>query len=215
MKTFNLFNEIIVTERAALLSAINSNKEFAITYGGDIIYEVFEAHPIIYRGKIAPPSTSALTPQKPHNLTELLGSNYKLVEDDERILIKAAGAWQNIINLNVRHCDYDDTTADGIAEFSDSKLENMGWHATEFDVLYRDIVDVIEAKCDGIILCIEQDEPYQFSGMGFIFDRDCARQNVHAFCKKAIVNKIENDADFAKENLTDDEEEAAVFFGVL
>ncbi len=38
MKTFNLFNEIIVTERAAFLSAINSNKEFAITYSGDIIY---------------------------------------------------------------------------------------------------------------------------------------------------------------------------------
>ncbi len=215
MKTFNLFNEIIVTERAAFLSAINSNKEFAITYSGDIIYEAFEAHPIIYRGKIAPLSTSALAPQKPRSLNELLGSNYKLVEDNERVLIKAAGAWQEIINLNVRHCDYDDTTADGIAEFSDSKLEDMGWQATEFDVLYRDIVDVIEAKCDGIILCIEQDEPYQFSGMGFIFDKDCAHQSVHTFCKEIITQKIENDADFAKENLTDDEEEAAVFFGIL
>ncbi len=214
MKKFNLIHEIIVVERSALFNAINSTNEFAITYAGEIIESNFESHPLIYRGSIAPAPVSALTPQQPRSLNEILGHNYKIVEDDERILIKAAGAWKEILNLNIRHCDYDDSSGDGISVFADKELEEMGWHATEFDIEYRDIVDVIEASCEGILLCIEQKEPYQFSGLGFIFDKPCARTQVRKFCKQQIQDKLMNDPLFAKEKLTDDEIEAAAFFGL-
>jgi hypothetical protein len=214
MKTFNLFNEIIVVKRSDLLNAINSNTEFAITYEGDIIYENFGTKPLIYRGIITPELSSTLAPQQPKALGELLGVTYKVVEDDERVLIKAAAAWQDLIGLNINYCDYDDTTADGVAEFSDKALEDMGWHATEFDVKYRTIIDEIESNCDGILFCIEQKEPYQFSGMGFIFDRECAHQRVFNLCQKIIADKIANDEDFTREDLTDDEAQAAEFFKV-
>ncbi|MEA2110533.1 MAG: hypothetical protein U9P71_00645 [Campylobacterota bacterium] len=215
MKKFNLFNEIIILQRTELLNAINSNKEFAITYDGNIIYENLDSNALIYRGTITQHSSAALTPQKSLSFSELLGNNYRVVEDEERILIKAAAAWQDIIGLNIKHCDYDDTTADGIAEFLDTELEDIGWQATEFNIKYRELVDVIEKECDGLLLCIEQEEPYQFSGMGFIFDHKTARKRLFEFCKSIAIDKIKNDPDFKKEHLSDDEEEAATFFGAL
>ena len=128
-------------------------------------------------------------------------------------MIKAAGAWQNIIRLNRLRSLYDDTTADGIDRFSDAPIEEMGWHATEFSISYRDIAEVIEARCEGLLLCIEQEEPYQFSGLGFVFDIDHARNLGYAFCAATVKDKLENDEDFA--TLTDDEEEAAVFFKAI
>ncbi len=214
MKKFNLFNEIIVVERPALLRAINSTKEFAITYEGRIIESDFNSHPLIYRGSITPTPTSAPALKPPPSLNELLGPNYKIVEDDERVLIKAAAAWKEILNLNIRHCDYDDSSGDGISLFADEELEEMGWHATEFNVEYRDMVNVIESSCEGILLCVEQEDPYQFSGLGFIFDKTCARTQVREFCKKQIQEKLNSDPLFAKENLTDDEAEAVTFFGL-
>ncbi len=214
MKKFNLFTEIIVVERSALLAAINSTKEFAITYTGEIIESDFESYPLIYRGCVTPAPTSALTPQQSRSFNEILGHNYKIVEDDERVLIKAAAAWKEILNLNIRHCDYDDSSGDGISLFADKELEDMGWHATEFNVEYRDMVSVIESSCEGILLCVEQEDPYQFSGLGFIFDKACARTQVREFCKKQIQEKLHSDPLFAKENLTDDEREAVAFFAL-
>jgi hypothetical protein len=215
MKKFNLFTEIIVVERTLLFQAINSMKEFAITYKGTIIYDDFNSDPLIYKGKIAPMTQSGLSPQKVRPLNDILGGNYKIVEDDERVLIKAAAAWQELIHLNLNSCDYDDTSADGISEFSDKTLEDIGWHATEFNINYREIVEVIETQCEGIIFCIEQIEPYQFSGLGFITDLECARKKVFEFCHNNIIEKMATDDIFAKENLTDDEEEAAIFFKAL
>jgi len=143
------------------------------------------------------------------------GRSPAIIEDDERVLIKAAAAWKEILNLNIRHCDYDDSSGDGIALFADKELELMGWHATEFDIEYRDMVTVIESACEGILLCIEQEEPYQFSGLGFIFDIMCARTRVREFCIESIQDKLQNDSLFSQENLSDDEREAAEFFGVL
>ncbi len=214
MKKFNLFNEIIVVERSALLSAINSTKEFAITYEGALIMSDFESYPLIYRGRVLPAPVSPLAPQQSRSLNDILGHHYAIVEDDERILIKAAAAWKEILNLNIRHCDYDDSSGDGISIFADKALEDMGWHATEFNIEYRDMVNIIESSCDGILLCIEQADPYQFSGLGFIFDKECARTHVRAFCKQQILEKLTHDPLFTKENLTDDELEAADFFGL-
>jgi hypothetical protein len=217
MKKFNLFNEIIVVDRAALMQAINAGREFGITTTGEVVAQpTGKRHIYIYRGVMTPPKPSPLMPQKAApSLAELFGTNYRIVEDDDRVLIKAASAWQEIIGFNLRHCDYDDTSADGISHFPDEALEEIGWHATEFNVDYRDIVELIEAECEGTLLCIEQNEPYQFSGMGFIDDMESARSLAFAFCKGRITTLMAEDPDYAAVNLAADEEEAAEFFGLV
>jgi hypothetical protein len=209
MKKINLFKEIIVIQRSDFMNALNSAKHFAITYKGEIVYEPFDPSLIsVFEGSIAPRSPLSSDLSRP--ISSILGNNYRIVEDDDRILIKASGAWQSIIGYNQKRALYDDTSGDGIAEFSDKTLEDMGWHATEFNIGYRDIVEQFEEKCEGIVLCIEQEEPYQFSGLGFIFDIDHARQIGFEYCVNTIKDKLENDKDFA--TLTDDEAEAAEFF---
>lgn len=209
MKKFNLFKEIIVVTKSDFLHALNSAKRFAIRYDGQIVFEPFAPDLIsIYEGSVTPNSPLSTNLSRP--LTAMLGDNYRVVEDDERILIKASGAWQSIISFNQRRALYDDTTGDGIAEFSDKPLEDMGWHATEFNIGYRDIVEQFEHQCEGVLLCIEQEEPYQFSGLGFVFDLEHARKVGLEYCVKTIKEKIANDDDFA--TLSDDEEEAAEFF---
>jgi len=206
MKKFNLFDEIIIVDKSALLKAIDLNKSFAIDIDGAIKYEPFlDNDMLIYSG----------TPKTTHNLTKILGDNYQVVEDNQRVLIKAFSNWQEIIKLNISRASYDDTTADGIAEFSNKELENIGWHGDEFNINYRTLVEVLEDKCDGTILCIEQKEPYQFSGLGFIKDNEEAKNILFDYCKTQIEDKLKNDEDFTPENLTDDEEEAAKFFSAL
>ena len=209
MKKFNLFKEIIVVPREDFMRAINSHKKFAIAYNGTIAYEPFEPNLIsIYEGVIAPVSPLSTNLSRP--LAEILGRDYRVVEDEDRILIKAAAAWQSIIGFNQRRALYDDTSGDGIAEFSDKTLETIGWHATEFHIKYRDIVDQFEEKCEGILICIEQEEPYQFSGLGFLFDLEAAQKLAFDYCADIIKDKIINDEEFA--TLSDDEEEAKDYF---
>ncbi|MCX6074564.1 MAG: hypothetical protein NTY39_09625 [Campylobacterales bacterium] len=209
MKKFNLFKEIIIVERSDLLHALNSHKKFAICYNGAVVYEPFPNDLIsIYEGSIPPISPLSTNLSRP--ITEILGKEYRIVEDDDRILIKASGAWQNIIGFNRLRALYDDTSGDGIAEFSDKTLETIGWHATEFHILYRELVDTFEKECEGILLCIEQEEPYQFSGLGFVFELEVAQKLGFEYCANIIKDKIANDNEFA--TLSDDEEEAAEFF---
>ena len=120
-----------------------------------------------------------------------------------------------ISGINMNNSDYDDTTGDGIAQFSDEKLEEMGWHATDFDIDYRDMVDELEEKAEGVLFCIEQKEPFQFSGLGYIFNIEEARQILFAYCQNIIREKMANDPLFAPDSLTDDEEAAAKLFGCL
>ena len=203
MKKFNLFNEIIITDKPTLLQAINSSKVFGIDINGEIIQAPFENNEIlIYQGN----------PEIIGDFTKVLGKNYQLVEDEDRVLIKAFSNWQELIAVNTPRASYDDTTADGIAEFSNKDLEDIGWHATEFDVDYRTLVELLEEKCDGTILCIEQEEPYQFSGLGFIGDYKQAKELLFGFCQTKVRDMIENNPDFKREELTDDEEDAAKFF---
>ncbi|MEA3523483.1 MAG: hypothetical protein U9R50_10990 [Campylobacterota bacterium] len=216
MKKFNLHKEIIVCSRKELFTAINSAKAFAITIEGKISYEPFSKEDIyIYQGTIAKVNNSALSMPKPRTLNDMLGSSYSIVEDNERVLFKAAGAWTQIINFNTDNADYDDTSADGIADFSDAKLEDIGWHATEFDINYRELSEYLEAECDGTLLCVEIEEPYQFTGLGFISDRECAHTKLFDYCKERITHELANNPDFEPESLTDDEEEAAQFFNLL
>ena len=216
MKKFNVLKEIIVVLRSDLLKAINSNQGFAINYKGEVVTPPYaEKEIFIFKGKAEMSKVSALSIAKPQTIAQILGTNYKVVEDEGRVLIKASGNWQELININMPNCDYDDTTADGVAEFSDKEMENIGWHGDEFNIDYREMVEELESKAEGVVLCVEQEEPYQFSGMGIISDTAQAKELLYTFCQTKAKEKIANDPEFAIDNLTDDEEEAAAFFKVL
>jgi hypothetical protein len=211
MKKFNLFKEIIVVQRNDFMNAVNSAKIFAITLSGEIRYAPFSPDTVsIFEGQIPPISSLSTNLSRP--ISEMLGKDYRIVEDDDRLLIKAAGAWQSIIGYNRVRAFYDDTTADGIDKFADKELEKMGWHATEFNISYRQIVEQFENQCDGIVLCIEQEEPYQFSGLGFVSNIEQTRKVTFDFCVSTIKEKLANDPDFT--TLSDDEKEAALYFKI-
>ena len=216
MKKFNLFQEIITANKSEVIKAINSNKTFCININGEVKYEPYDEKEIlIFSGKHTPKPLSALTPPTPAKIEDVFGKNYQIVEDNERILIKAFSNWQELIGLNTPRASYDDTTADGVAEFSNRELENIGWQATEFNVKYRNLVELLEEKCDGIILCIEQEEPYQFSGLGFLSDDEQAKEVLFNYCQSEAKKLMESDPLYAKEKLNDDEEEAAEFFKLI
>jgi hypothetical protein len=213
MKKFNLFNEIIVTDKTNLLNAINSNKDFTIGIDGEIEYAPYTTRAVIFKGKIDKQTANPLNPNASASLDDMFGKNYQIVEDGNRVLIKAFSNWQNIIDFNTENASYDDTTADGVAEFSNKELEEIGWHATEFDINYRSLVEVLEEKCEGTLLCIEQEEPYQFSGLGFLSDNEHAKKVMYNYAQEEVKKLMSEDEHFAKENLEGDELEAAEFFG--
>ncbi len=215
MKKFNLFNEIITVDKNILLQTINKNEEFGITIEGDIITDDAKGNAIyIFKGKLDIQTNTHLAPQKPQTLQDMFGTNYQIVEDDKRVLIKAFSAWQSLIEINTPNASYDDTTADGVAEFGNKELENLGWNATEFNIDYRDLVELLEEKCQGTILCIEQEEPYQFSGLGFIADNKEAYNTLFNYCQEKITKLMNEDNEFVKETLEDDELEALKFFKI-
>ncbi len=206
MKKFNLFKEIITSNTIELKKAIENGDKFAINIKGEIKQEPFnEKDILIYHG----------TPDKLKPLEITLGNKYQVVVDNDRVLIKAFGNWQELIAINTPQASYDDTTADGVDEFSTKDMETIGWHATEFSILYRELVEVLEQECAGTLFCIEQDEPFQFSGFGFLDNFDNARDTLFAFCQNKIKYLLENYDEYDIDDLTDDEEEAAKFFKVI
>ena len=216
MKQFNLFKEIITLNKQELLNAINTPKEYGINIKGEIKYPPFNDNEIfIYQGKYTPNPTNALTPGKPQTLAEILGKNYQVVEDEDRVLIKAFSNWQELIKVNTSRASYDDTTGDGVDKFANAVLEDIGWNATEFNINYRTLVDVLEKECDGTLLCIEQKDPYQFSGLGFLDNNQQAKEVLFTYCQDTIKKMMSEDPLYAIENLSDDEEEAAQFFKCL
>lgn len=216
MKKFNLVKERIEVDKSLLMQAILTGKLFGITYEGNVVYEPFKGTDIfIYQGVIKPQSSSMLSDPKPKSLQELFGGKYSIVEEENKALFDAAEAWNEVMQFNVNNISYDDTTSDGIAEFTDQVLEDIGWQATEFNISYREISELIEARCEGVLFCVEKDEPYYFSGQGFISDLECAREKVFNFCQQKVEEALKNDPEFARDSLTDDEEEAARFFKVI
>ena len=217
MKKFNLFNEIITVNKQELLGAINSQKDFGITIKGEIVYAPFKNKEIlIYQGKHTPKQGSALMPQQSPTLASLLGNNYQIVEDNDRVLIKAFSNWQELIGVNKVRASYDDTTGDGVDKFSYVPLEDIGWHATEFEINYRELVEYLEEQCEGVLLCIEREEPsYQFSGLGFFSNEQDAYEQAYSYCQGKIKKLIAEDPLFAKDTLSDDELEAAEYFKAL
>lgn len=216
MKKFNLVKEIIVVDSNKLLQAVNSKKRFAITHKGDIKYAPFDSKDIFIFQSSDDTKPISSTSLETIDYTALFGNTYQIVEDGERILIKAAGAWKNIIEINIENAEYDDTSSDGIAEFSDKKLEEIGWNATEFDITYRELVEKIEESCDGLLFCVEHEgENYHFSGLGYIFDYPSARKTLFDYCNNRIKELINKHEDFKKDELDSDQLDAAEFFGAV
>jgi len=213
MKKFNLFNEIITSSKTEILKAINKNKTFAINISGEVLSEPIDTKEIlIFKDKLEITNSTGLNQSKPQSLADMFGKNYQIVEDGDRVLIKAFSNWQALIAINTPNASYDDTTADGVAEFGNKDLESLGWNATDFNVGYRSLVEVLEEKCSGYILCIEQVDPYQFSGLGFISDNKEAYDILFTYCQERIKKIMLEDSDFAKDNLDDDELEVLKFF---
>jgi len=205
MKKFNLFNEIITAKTSEIKEAIDSGEKFAINSDGEILTrDLKEGDIIIYSG----------TPDKDKEIEKAFGPKYQIVVSEDRVLIKAFSNWQEIIALNTPLASYDDTTADGVAEFSDKELEEIGWQATEYNITYRELVEILEEKVEGVTLCIEQEEPYQFSGFGFITNNAQAKDVMYAYCKEKVKDKLQNDDNFKEEYLEDDQFEAKEFFGL-
>ncbi len=214
MKKFNLFNEIITSDKQELLKAIHSTRRFGITHTGAIVYAPFEETVIlIYEGQHTPKQANALMPSKPLSLEEIMGKNYQIVEDDNRVLIKAFSNWQELIKINSPRASYDDTTNDGVDRFADDNLEEIGWQAVEFSIPYRVLVEILEEKAQGTLLCIEREEPsYQFSGLGFIDDNKEAYQILFEYAQRKIKEVITHNENFKDEFLSDDQLEALEFF---
>ncbi len=214
MKKFNLLKEIIIVDKSELLQAINSQKEFGIKIDGSITYEP-QKEIVIFIGKHTP-TLMALAPAKPLKLEDFFGTSYRIVETEEKVAIKASLAWQDIIKLNYDKAMYDDTSGDGVAEFADKDLEDIGWHADEFEITYRELVEVLEEQAEGLLLCIEQEgESYHFSGLGFIDDPKEAYAILYEYAKERIAQKMKEDPLYASDKLSDDEAEAARYFSVL
>jgi hypothetical protein len=196
MKKINLLNELIIVSNSKLTQALSSNKEFGITIKGEIQYAPFDPVDIfIYQGKRTLPTQGDLSMQ------QLLGGDYEVYKEDDKILIKAGNAWQDIIGYNVRNCHYDNTTGYGVTEFADEEIEDMGWMIIDFDVSYAELLEMLEEKADITLICVEPEEPHQLSGMGYFDDIERTRKILFDFCQNVIKDKIANDADYALELL--------------
>jgi len=215
MTKFNLVTERISVDKPALMQAINSQKEFAITHTGAVVYAPFSKEDIfIYKGTLKGIANSGVMVQKPMGLADIFGALYKIEEQGERVIFDASNAWAEIVIFNQENASYDDSTSDGIMDLGDKELEEMSWHATEFGITNRDISDVIEEGCEGVLFCIHKEEPFMFSSLIYIHDMACARAKVREAIKAIMIEKLDNDPEFKRENLTDDEEEAVQFFGL-
>jgi hypothetical protein len=209
MNKINLLNELIIVSNSKLAQALSSNKEFGITIKGEIRHAPFDPADIfIYQGRTTLPTQAALSIQK------LLGSDYEVHEEDDRTLIKAGNAWQDIINYNIGNCHYDNTTAEGVTQFADEEIEDMGWMIIDFDVSYPELLETLEEKADITLVCVEREDPHQFSGMGYFDDLESTRKMLFDFCQSVIKEKISDDADYALELLDEDQCEAVEFFKV-
>ncbi len=216
MKIFNVAKEKITVDKTSLMNAINSTKEFAITIDGKVLYPPYADNAIyIYKGAIAPIPTTGLLVPKPMSLEALFGPGYKVEEQGDAVIFDVANAWNVIVPLNLENATFDDTTSDGIMDLFDPELEEMSWHGVEWGITNREISDVIEQKCEGTLFCYHTESPFMFSSLVYVDDMACAREKVKEMIVETIKEKLAHDPEFAQESLSEDEIEAAEFFGLL
>jgi len=216
MKIFNVAKEKINVDKTAVMNAINSAKEFAISINGEVLYPPFSKDLIaIHKGAIKPIVTTGLLTPKSLSLSELFGVGYKVEEEGSEVVFGVGQAWNEIVQVNLENANFDDSTSDGIMDLGDEELEAMSWHGVEWGVTNRHISDAIEANCEGTLYCYHTQSPFMFSSLLFIDDLACARKMTREMIVKNIEDKLAHDPTFSVDTLTEDEKEAAAYFGVL
>ena len=208
----NISEKIVTLEDKELSLALSANKEFGITLKGEIKYAPFEPYDIfIYQGTVAPEQLASKGSVS-SKFKKALGKNYQVIEKGDKIQIKVEDAWQDIINYNIQNCHFNDTSGEGIDEFSTKEIEDMGWMIIDFDVTYTEIFEFLQNSTDITLLCKETKEPYFFSAMGYFDNLKQTQEVLYTFCQKVIKDKLANDPDFTYEYLDEDQKEAVSFF---
>jgi len=206
LKKTNLLTEPITINKGALVQALSSNKEFAITLNSELKFPPFKANDIfIFQG-----SSKTLEPS--NNEKDLLGKNYQITEEGDCLFIKAADAWPQIKELNLPNCDYDDTQAEGANEFSNQMMEDMSWMLVDFDVTYKEMIDFLEENLDITLLGVEDKASSKFSAMGYFDDIIQAQKLFFDFAQDQIKDKLANDPDYTYDYLDEDQREAVAYF---
>jgi len=216
MKKVNLLEYKIKVNTNEFMKAINSNKVFGITLNGQIKFEPFDNDIYIFQGrKKKPTSLMQINTQLP--IAQILGDKYKVDIVNNYVEIYAGSMWERIFEINTPITDYEDSTSEGIDVFSDEKLEEIGWYASDFSISYRDIIEAFEpedSEVDGYLVCIETKKPYNFTGFGVITDKDKAFNKAYEHVKNLISIKIKNHPYYSKDILDDDQLEAVKFFNI-
>jgi len=205
-KKINFLVDEVKVSNQSFAKAINSNKEFGIRSDGEIDYDLKKDKAYIFKGR-----ANIL------NKLEPLGKGYKIKATFVTVTISFENIWNHISEMNRVGAIYEDTASDGISEFQDKILEDIGWHGVEFKIGYRDMVEFLEKNCDGTIISIEQEEPYVFNGLGFIDDKNLekARTTLFDFVKSQITENISKEKDeFEKYGFSDDQKDALSYFKI-
>jgi len=210
----NLMKQSVEVDKKSFLDCINARRPIGITIDGEIVTgKAGDLPPQPYLFVGTPRSLTGGATVEATPLAKILGESYEVRDEGEKITIYAGRAWQELLAANAPFATYQDTTADGIVEFSDEALENLIWYSCEFGINHRDVAEHLEERMDGRIVCIENERPYSFTGSAFIDDLEAARCIAFDFIRSVLSRKIE-EGTIDPDDLSKEEEEALNFFGL-
>ena len=204
MKKIDIKTIELKIDKAALINAVNADKEFVIDIDGSICSED-ESKITIFRYQDRQNDKTT----DPDTMIKTIFKEFKPFVGENEVKIKPLMAWQSVMNLNVSKALYTDHQSDGIEVFGDSEIEDYGWHGVACDISYRDIGNFIEENCDGAI--VFYDNEISFSGFVIVDEINDTREKVNSFLRDTIKGKLDN-----KELDLDDPdvEEALEFFNL-
>ena len=211
----NLIKEPVTVDKKRFLNAVNAQKPIAITLNGEILEgdsESLPAQPYVFRGTPKSLVSSSVTKATP--LAKILGDNYEVRDEGETVAIYAGRAWQELLAANEPFALYQDTTADGITEFSDKELDELVWYSCEFGINAREVAEFLEKEVSGAVVCIENERPYNFNGCAYVDDIETARKKAFDFIRETLRARLEKE-EIEIDTLEEAEEEALRFFGLL
>jgi hypothetical protein len=205
-KKINVLTDKIIVSNGEFSKAINSKKEFGIDIEGKVLYEKDPNKFLIFWGRA--------------NLVaknQILGAEYGVQMSFVSVTIDLQKSWDRLMELNSLNALYEDHSAEGIDNFKDKELEEIHWFSVEFGITSRELATELENFAEGYLVGLEHEEPYNFSGLGFLNkeDLESSRKHLFQFTKEKIEEKIEKEKEeFEKYGFTEDQEESLEFFGV-
>jgi hypothetical protein len=211
----NLLKNDVRVDKKRFLNAVDARKPIGITYEGEIFegeHGSLPPKPYIFAG--TPKSLVGSAAEKPTPLAKVLGDNYEVSDEGDKIRIYAGRAWQEMLAANEPFHLYQDTTSDGITEFTDAYIDDLIWYSCEFGINAREVAQHLEETVEGTLLCIENERPYSFTACAYVDDIEEARKKAFDFIRDTLKSRIES-GEIALDDLEDAEEEALRFFGLL